>query len=171
MQYAADRDLREQMYRAYATRAAEFGDAKWDNTAILLEILRLRRAQARLLGMADFAELSLQPKMAQSAGEVLDFLADLARRAKPYAQRDLAELKEFASRQLGIDELQSWDVAYASEKLRVKRYAFSDQEIKQYFPEGQVLAGMFGVVESLYGSYEAERNWLKRNGARLLRYG
>jgi oligopeptidase A len=89
--------------------------------------------------------------MAQSAGEVLDFLADLARRAKPYAQRDLAELREFASRKLGIDELQSWDIAYASEKLRVERYAFSDQEVKQYFPEGQVLAGMFGVVESLYG--------------------
>lgn len=151
MQYAADRDLREQMYRAYATRAAEFGDAKWDNTAILVEILRLRRAQAQLLGLADFAELSLQSKMARSAGEVLEFLGDLARRAKPFAQRDLVELGEFASRELGIDELQSWDVAYASEKLRVERYAFSDQEVKQYFPENQVLAGMFRVVESLYG--------------------
>lgn len=151
MQYAADRDLREQMYRAYATRAAEFGDANWDNTAIVLDILRLRREQACLLGMKDFAELSLQPKMAQSADEVLDFLGDLARRAKPFAQRDLAELREFALRKLGIGELQSWDIAYASEKLRVERYAFSDQEIKQYFPEDQVLAGMFRVVESLYG--------------------
>ncbi|MEO8004800.1 MAG: M3 family metallopeptidase [Betaproteobacteria bacterium] len=151
MQYAADRGLREQMYRAYATRAAEFGDAKWDNTAIVLEILRLRRAQAKLLGLENFAELSLQPKMAQSSAEVLEFLGDLARRAKPYAQRDLVELREFASSKLGIDELQSWDVAYASEKLRVERYAFSDLEIKQYFPESQVLAGMFRVVESLYG--------------------
>jgi oligopeptidase A len=151
MQYAADRDLREQMYRAYATRAAEFGDAAWDNTAIVLDILRLRREQATLLGMKDFAELSLQPKMAQSADEVLDFLGDLARRARPHAQRDLAELRDFASRKLGIDELQSWDIAYASEKLRVERYAFSDQEVKQYFPEDQVLAGMFRVVESLYG--------------------
>ena len=151
MQYAEDRDLREQMYRAYATRAAEFGEPAWDNSAIIVDILRLRREQSRLLGFANFAELSLQPKMADTPQQVLDFLAELAKRARPYAQRDLAELEEFASRQLGLDDLQPWDVAFASEKLRVARYAFSDQEVKQYFPEHQVLEGMFRVVETLYG--------------------
>ena len=151
MQYAEDRKLREQMYHAYATRAAEFGESAWDNSAIIVDILRLRREQSRLLGLANFAELSLQPKMADSPQQVLDFLEELAKRARPYAQRDLAELTEFASRQLGFDDLQPWDVAYASEKLRVARYAFSDQEVKQYFPEHQVLEGMFRVVETLYG--------------------
>ena len=151
MQYAEDRKLREQMYHAYVTRAAEFGDSGWDNSAIVVDILRLRREQSRLLGFANFAELSLQLKMADSPRQVLDFLEELAQRARPYAQRDLAELKEFASRQLGLEDLQPWDVAYASEKLRVERYAFSDQEVKQYFPAHQVLQGMFGVVETLYG--------------------
>ena len=151
MQYAQDRNLRSQMYRAYVTRAAEFGEARWDNTALILDILKLRREQSRLLGFASFAELSLQPKMAESAQQVLDFLEQLAQRARPYAQRDLAELQEFAAAQLGLQTLQPWDVAYASEKLRVSRYAFSDQEVKQYFPEQQVLEGMFRVVETLYG--------------------
>ena len=151
MQYAEDRKLREQMYHAYVTRAAEFGESKWDNSAIIVDILRLRREQSRLLGFSSFAELSLQPKMADSPQQVLEFLEDLAKRARPYAQRDLAELKEFASRQLALDDLQAWDVAFASEKLRVARYAFSDQEVKQYFPEPQVLQGMFRVVETLYG--------------------
>jgi oligopeptidase A len=151
MQYAHDRTLREQMYRAYVTRAAEFGESAWDNSAIIVDILQLRREQSRLLGFANFAELSLQPKMADSPRQVLDFLAELAQRARPYAQRDLAELKAFASQQLGLDTLQPWDIAYASEKLRVERYAFSDQEVKQYLPEQQVLQGMFGVVEALYG--------------------
>jgi oligopeptidase A len=151
MQYAQDRKLREQMYHAYVTRAAEFGESGWDNSGIIVDILRLRRDQARLLGMASFAELSLQPKMADSPQQVLEFLEELAQRAKPYAQRDLEELREFASRELGLKDLQPWDVAYASEKLRVDRYAFSDQEVKQYFPEHKVLEGMFGVVEALYG--------------------
>ena len=151
MQYAEDRALREQMYHAYVTRAAEFGDSGWNNSQIIARILGLRRAQAHLLGLASFADLSLQPKMADSPRQVLDFLEELAQRARPYAQRDLVELKEFASRELGLETLQSWDVAYASEKLRVKRYAFSDQVVKQYFPEHKVLEGMFRVVEALYG--------------------
>ncbi len=151
LQYADNRSLREQMYRAHVTRAAEFGDPAWDNTTLIADILRLRRQQAQLLGFANFAELSLQPKMADSPRQVLDFLEELAQRAKPYAKRDLAELKEFASSQLGLEDLQPWDVAYASEKLRVARYAFSDQEVKQYFPEQQVLDGMFRVVTALYG--------------------
>ena len=151
MQYAEDRKLREQMYHAYVTRAAEFGESGWDNSRIIVAILRLRREQSRLLGLASFADLSLQPKMADSPRQVLDFLEELAQRARPYAKRDLVELKEFASRELGLDDLQPWDVAYASEKLRVERYAFSDQEVKQYFPEHKVLEGMFRVVEALYG--------------------
>jgi len=151
MQYAEDRSLREQMYRAYVTRAAEFGKPEWNNTPIIREVLQLRRELARLLDFDSFAEYSLEPKMATSPQQVLDFLRDLGKRAKPYAERDLAELKEFARMDLGIDDLQSWDVAFASERLRKARYAFSDQEVKQYFPEDQVLAGMFGLVERLYG--------------------
>lgn len=151
MQYAGDRALREQMYHAYATRAAEFGESRWDNTAVIREILALRREQARLLGLGNFAELSLQPKMADSPAQVLSFLQELADKAKPYAERDLAELQEFARRELGITDLNPWDVAYASEKLRVARYAFSDLEVKQYFPEDVVLSGMFRVVGTLYG--------------------
>ena len=151
MQYAEDRALREKMYHAYVTRAAEFGESGWDNSRIIAGILGLRREQSRLLGLASFADLSLQPKMADSPRQVLDFLEELAQRARPYAQRDLVELKEFANRELGLDDLQPWDVAYASEKLRVERYAFSDQEVKQYFPEHKVLEGMFRVVEALYG--------------------
>jgi oligopeptidase A len=151
MQYADNRDLREPLYHAYATRAAEFGNPAWDNTALIGEILKLRREQAQLLGFKSFADLSLQPKMADSPAQVLLFLDGLAARAKPYAGRDLAELREFAAKQLGLADLQPWDVTYASEKLRVARYAFSDQEVKQYFPEQQVLGGMFRVVETLYG--------------------
>jgi oligopeptidase A len=151
LQYADDRNLREQMYRAYVTRAAEFGESRLDNSSVIVEILRLRQMQASLLGLANFAELSLQPKMANSPRQVIEFLEELGKRAKPYAKRDLAELKEFASRHMGLDEIEAWDVAYVSEKLRVARYAFSDQEVKQYFPEQQVLDGMFGLVETLYG--------------------
>ena len=151
MQYAEDRSLREQMYRAYVTRAAEFGKPEWNNTPIIREVLQLRRELAQLLDFGSYAEYSLEPKMATSPQQVLDFLRDLGKRAKPYAERDLAELEEFARTDLGIDDLQSWDVAFASERLRKARYAFSDQEVKQYFPEDQVLAGMFGLVERLYG--------------------
>jgi len=151
MQYADNRDLRQRLYHAYATRASEFGNAAWDNTALITEILTLRREQAQLLGFKSFAQLSLEPKMADTPEQVLEFLDELAMRAKPYAERDLAELKEFATKLPGLTELQPWDVAYVSEKLRVTRYAFSDQEVKQYFPEQQVLAGMFRVVETLYG--------------------
>ena len=151
MQYAEDRELREQMYHAYATRAAEFGESNWDNTAVIREILALRRELARLLGLGSFAELSLQPKMADSPAQVLAFLQELAVKAKPYADRDLVELKQFARQELGIADLQPWDAAFVSEKLRVARYAFSDLEVKQYFPEDVVLSGMFRVVETLYG--------------------
>jgi oligopeptidase A len=151
MQYAENRALRERMYRAYVTRASEFGKPDWDNTALIAEIVKLRRELARLLGFANFAEYSLEPKMAESPGQVLDFLNQLAARAKPYAERDVAELAAFARGELGLDRLEAWDLAYASEKLRVARYSFSDQEVKQYFPESKVLPGMFQLVERLYG--------------------
>jgi oligopeptidase A len=149
--YAHDRELRQTLYRAYVTRAAEFGKPDWDNTTMLLETLRLRREQAQLLGYASYAELSLVPKMAQSPVEVMDFLRDLARRARSHAERDMAELREFAARELGLAELLPWDVPYASEKLREARYAYSEQELKQYFPEPRVVAGLFNVIESLFG--------------------
>jgi oligopeptidase A len=150
MQYADDRSLRETMYRESTTRASELGKAEWDNTAHIARILSLRHEMARLLGYASFAEVSLVPKMAQSPGEVLHFLEDLARRARPYAEKDVAELREFAGGELKIENLQAWDLAYAAEKLRVARYAFSDQEVKQYFPEEVVLQGLFRVAQSLY---------------------
>jgi oligopeptidase A len=151
MQYAEDRALREEMYRASATRAAEFGKSELDNTPLIRRILPLRHEAARLLGYASFADVSLVPKMADSPSQVLGFLEDLAVRARPHAERDLAELQDFARDELGLDKLEAWDLAYASEKLRQKRYAFSDQEVKQYFPEDAVLQGLFRLVETLYG--------------------
>jgi oligopeptidase A len=158
MQYAEDRGLRETLYRANATRASEFGKPEWDNSALITRILALRREEATLLGYASFADVSLVPKMAGSPAEVLAFLRDLAARAKPHAERDMAELKSFARDELGLPELAAWDLPYASEKLREARYSFSDQEVKQYFPEDRVLAGMFRVVETLFGVSIRESN-------------
>ena len=151
MQYVDNRDLREKMYRAYGTRASEFGKADWDNTPLMDEIIRLRGEEAGLLGFANFGELSLASKMANSPQQVVDFMRELSKRARPFAEKDLAELREFARAELGIAELQSWDVGYASEKLREQRYAFSEQEVKQYFPEDAVLPGMFKLVGTIYG--------------------
>jgi oligopeptidase A len=151
MQHAENRALRELMYRAYVTRSSEFGKPEWDNTSLIAEIVKLRREQAQLLDFANYAEYSLEPKMAESPRQVLDFLHELAARAKPYAERDLREVTGFARAELRLDRLEAWDLAFASEKLREKRYAFSDQEVKQYFPETKVLPGMFKLVETLYG--------------------
>jgi oligopeptidase A len=151
MQYADKRALREQIYRAYVTRASEFGTPELDNTALIDQIVRLRREDAKMLGFNSYAEESLATKMAETPQQVKDFLSELGARAKPYAERDMQELREFARDELGLADLQSWDATYASEKLRVARYAFSDQEVKQYFPESKVLPGMFKVVETIYG--------------------
>ena len=156
MQYAEDRELRATLYRESATRASEFGKSEWDNTALIARTLRLRHEDANMLGYGNFAQVSLVPKMAQTPAEVLAFLRDLARRARPYAEKDLAELRAFAKQELGLETLESWDLAYASEKLRARRYAFSDQEVKQYFPEAQVLRGLFSLVERLYDVRIAE---------------
>ncbi len=151
MQYADDRELRARMYRAYATRASEFGEASRDNSPLIDRILALRAEESKMLGFRSFAELSMVPKMADTPEQVMDFLRDLAVRARPHGQRDLDELRTFAREQLGLDELHPWDMAWASEKLRVQRYDFSEHEVKQYFPEQKVLDGLFRVVESLYG--------------------
>jgi oligopeptidase A len=151
MQYADNRALREELYRASATRASELGPPELDNSPLIGRILALRREAAALLGYANHAEVSLVPKMAETPAHVLAFLEDLAARALPFAKRDWAELARFAKDDLGLDTVEAWDVAWASEKLRVRRYAFSDNELKQYFPEPKVLAGMFRVVESIYG--------------------
>jgi oligopeptidase A len=151
MQYADDRELRETLYRESATRASEFGKPQWDNTALIARIVELRRELAQLLGYASYAEVSLVPKMAESPAQVLSFLDDLARRARPFAEKDVAELRAFAREKLRLASLEAWDVGYVSEKLRLERYAFSDQEVKQYFPEDVVLAGLFRVAETLYG--------------------
>jgi len=150
LQYADHAGLRERMYRAYVTRASEFGKPEWDNTANIRRLLELRSEAAKLLGFGSFADLSLATKMAATPREALDFLEDLARRSKPFAERDMQEVREFAREALGMAEVRAWDVAYASEKLRQQRYSFSDQEVKQYFPEDEVLAGMFRVVETIY---------------------
>ncbi|NBU49705.1 MAG: M3 family peptidase [Betaproteobacteria bacterium] len=150
MQYAHSRTLRETLYRAYSTRASEFGPAERDNTALMQELLELRQEEASLLGYANYAEVSLAPKMAQSPQQVLDFLRDLARRARPYAQRDMAELRDFAARELGLQDLQAWDQAYVSEKLKEARYAFSEQELKRYFTEDRVLNGLFKIIETVF---------------------
>ena len=151
LQYADNRELRERFYRAHVTRASEFGAAELDNTPLIKQLLELRQEAAHMLGYANYAEVSLASKMATTPAQVLGFLRELAAKSKPYAEKDLQELRDFAARELGLPDLQAWDMSYASEKLREARYAYSDQEVKQYFPEDQVLPGMFKVVETLYG--------------------
>jgi oligopeptidase A len=151
MQYAESGRLRETLYHAFSVRASEFGPASWDNTPLIAQILQLRREHARLLGFQNFAEVSLVPKMAQTPQQVLAFLRDLADKARPFAERDIAELSAFARESLGLSRFAAWDIPYVSEKLREARYSFSDQEVKQYFPEDRVLSGMFRVVETVFG--------------------
>jgi oligopeptidase A len=156
MQYADTRSLRETIYRAYVTRASEFGKPDFDNTPLIARILKLRREAAALLGFASYAEVSLAAKMADTPADVLKFLDELGARARPYAEKDYAELKAFAASELDLADLQAWDSPYVSEKLRVARYSFSDQEVKQYFPEPRVLTGLFKLVETLYGLFIRE---------------
>ncbi len=151
MQYADNRALRETIYYANVTKASELGaNADWDNTEIIREVLQLREEEAQLLGYGNYAEVSLVPKMAQAPTQVIQFLEDIASRARPFAERDLEELRDFAKTSLGLEKLEAWDFPYASEKLRQQRYAFSEQEVKQYFPEPKVMAGLFRVIEKLF---------------------
>lgn len=160
MMHADDRALREQVYTAYVTRASDQGPqaGRFDNSALIDEILTLRHEQAQLLGYASFAEVSLVPKMARSPQEVTDFLDDLAQRTRPGAQQELAELREFAKAELGIAQLQPWDVTYASEKLKQKKYAISQEMLRPYFPAPRVIAGMLKIAETLYGLSIRERH-------------
>ena len=158
MQYAERRELREQIYRAYLTRASELdNDGKFDNSANITRRLEIALKEARLLGYANYAELSLATKMADTPAQVLEFLNGLARRAKPFAERDLAEVRAFAAAELGIEDAQPWDLTYASEKLRQAKYSFSETEVKKYFPVDKVLAGLFAQIGRLYGVSLAEK--------------
>ncbi|MBW7834230.1 MAG: M3 family metallopeptidase [Simplicispira suum] len=153
MQFARSSALRERMYRAYVTRASDQaeGDAKrFDNGALIREILALRQEEARLLGYANFGEVSVAPKMAKSTTEVIDFLRDLGQRARPYAEKDVSDLRHFAAERLALADPQPWDWPYISEQLKEARYAFSEQELRQYFPAPTVLAGLFKIVETLF---------------------
>jgi oligopeptidase A len=150
LQYGSNRRLREKLYTAYVTRSSDLGPAELDNSPVMAELLTLRQEEAQLLGYANYAEVSLASKMARTPAEVMAFLRDLAAKARASAEADLAEMREFAARELGLAELQSWDIAYASEKLKEARYAFSDQEVKAYFPLPKVLQGLFGIIETLF---------------------
>jgi oligopeptidase A len=161
MQFARNRNLRQRLYRAYATRASELGDsgeapdatgnpARFDNSALISQILALRREEAQLLGYPHYAAVSLAPKMADSAEQVIAFLRQLAARARPWGQRDLADLRAFAAEQLGLPDPQAWDWTYIGEQLRQARYAYSEQEVKPYFTAPKVLQGLFGLIETLF---------------------
>ncbi len=153
MQFARSSELRHQLYRAYTTRASDQaeGEAKrFDNSALIREILALRQEEARLLGYLNFGEVSVVPKMAESPEQVVRFLRDLATKARPYAEQDVADLRAFAKSELGITDPQPWDWPYISERLKEARYAFSEQEVKQYFTAPRVLAGLFKIIETLF---------------------
>lgn len=153
MQFADSSVLRETLYKAYSTRAsdqspAEF--ARFDNSAVMQEILALRLEEAQLLGYHNFGEVSVVAKMADSPDQVINFLRDLGQRAKPYGLKDVADLRSFAAEKLGLADPKPWDFAYIGEKLKEARYAFSEQEVKQYFTAPKVLAGLFKIVETLF---------------------
>lgn len=153
MTYADDRALREEMYTAYVTRASDQGPhaGQWDNGPVMAEILALRHELARLLGFANYAEYSLATKMAADPEQVLGFLGDLAQRTLPMARQELEALRGFAREQFGVESIEAWDVSYYGEKLRLHRYAISQEELRPYFPVDRVLSGMFQVVNRLYG--------------------
>jgi len=153
MQFARSSALRERLYRAHVTRASDQAPAealKFDNTAFIREILALRQEEAQLLGYPNFGEVSVVPKMAQSATEVVTFLRDLAQRARPYAEKDVADLRAFAAEHLDLPNPQAWDWPYIAERLKEARYAFSEQEVRQYFLAPKVLSGLFKIIETLF---------------------
>lgn len=158
MTYCDNRELREEVYTAFSTRASDQGPnaGQFDNSANIDNILKLRHELARVLDFENYAEYSLATKMADSTGQVVDFLEDLARRSKPQAEKELEELKVFAKDDHNADDLQAWDIGYYGEKLRQKRYAISQEELRPWFPAEKAINGMFAVVERLYGvSFEA----------------
>ena len=153
MQFATNSALREVLYRAYSTRASDQARgefSKFDNSAVISEILALRLEESKLLGYNNFGEVSVVAKMAKSPDEVITFLRDLARRARPFAEKDVADLRAFAFESLGLKDPQPWDFPYIAEKLKEARYSFSEQEVKQYFTAPKVLAGLFKIIETLF---------------------
>jgi oligopeptidase A len=157
MQFGTDRALRQRLYRAYGTRASDQANCEevpdgnqFDNTALIQEILALRQEEAELLGYRDFATVSLVPKMADSPEQVMAFLRDLASKARPYAEQDVADMRIFASQQLGLKDPQAWDWPHVGEQLRQARYAYSEQDVKPYFTAPKVLEGLFHIVETLF---------------------
>ena len=153
MQFAEDAGLREKLYKAYVTRASDQAPEefqKFDNTAIMAELLALRHEEAKLLGYRHYADVSVVPKMAESPEQVVAFLLDLAHKARPFAEQDLADLRAFAASELSLKDPLPWDWSYVGEKLKEARYAFSEQEVKRYFPLDKVLAGLFQIVETLF---------------------
>ncbi len=162
--YADNRDLRETLYHAYATRASEIGPngGEFDNTAIIDAILALRQDIAELLGFAHYADLSLANKMAKSPATVMTFLDDLVAKSRPQAQREFAALKTYAAEQLGLPDLQPWDIAYAAEKLKQAEYAISQEQLRDYFPVPKVLDGLFAIAGKLFDITFAVQHNLSR---------
>jgi oligopeptidase A len=159
MTYCDNQALREELYRAYSTRASDQGPnaGKWDNSPVMAEILALRHELAQLLGFDSFADKSLATKMAENPQQVLDFLTDLAKRARPQGEKELAQLRAFAKAEFGVDELQPWDIAYYSEKQKQHLYSISDEQLRPYFPENKAVNGLFEVVKRIYGITAKER--------------
>ena len=153
MQFATSSDLRQKLYRAYVTRASDQTDAEFaslDNSELIQEILQLRQEEALLLGYQNYAEVSVATKMADSPAKVISFLRDLSQRARPFAEKDLADMRKFASEHLNLQNPQAWDWPYIGEKLKEARYSFSEQEVKQYFTAPKVLQGLFKIIETLF---------------------
>ena len=153
MQFAKSSELRHQLYRAYVTRASDQASnefAALDNSALIKEILQLREEEAKLLGFQNYAEVSVATKMADSPAKVISFLRDLAQRARPFAEKDLADMRQFATAHLDLQNPQAWDWPYIGEKLKEARYSFSEQEVKQYFTAPKVLQGLFKIIETLF---------------------
>lgn len=160
MTYCDNQALREEMYRAYSTRASDQGPnaGKWDNGPLIEEELALRHEIAQLLGFGSFAEKSLATKMAESTEQVIGFLNDLADRAQPQGQRELAQLREFAQQHYGVSDLQPWDITWYAEKQKQHLYTISDEQLRPYFPEQRALSGLFEVIRRVYGLRAAERH-------------
>ncbi|MEE4408059.1 MULTISPECIES: oligopeptidase A [unclassified Serratia (in: enterobacteria)] len=157
--YGDNRALREEMYRAFATRASDQGPnaGKWDNSEVMAETLALRHELAELLGFASYADKSLATKMAENPEQVLGFLSDLAKRARPQAEKELAQLRAFAKQHYGVDELEAWDITYYGEKQKQHLFSISDEQLRPYFPEQRVVEGLFEVVKRIYGITAKER--------------
>ena len=163
MQFADNRELRKEIYYAYATKASELGNKKTDNTNNINNILLNKKRLAYLLGFPDYASMALETKMANSSKEVIKFLEDLSTKAKPFASKDMEDLKSYGFK-LKINDIEAWDIAYISEKIKEERFNYSEQEIKNYFPDHKVIEGLFKVVETIYGIYikkESTETWHK----------